>query len=111
MENILFKKSYQHKSFEHIPFDDLWNKKGIFTTIRVVGKPRKFLFIEEHLKKLNRSLKLMSIDTQINKSIFYSFVNQLFKENIYYDHLFRIAVSQKKISLSLRKRLPIKNIM
>ena len=108
MVNILFKKSYQHKTYKKIPFDDLWNKKGVFTTIRVLGKPSKFLFIEEHLKNLNKSLKIMSINTKIDKFIFYSFVNQLFKKNIYYDHLFRIAVSSNKISLSLRKRLPFK---
>ena len=39
MVNILFKKSYQHKTLKKISFDDLWNKKGIFTTIRVIGKP------------------------------------------------------------------------
>ena len=65
MANILFKKSYQHKSLQNIPFDDLWNKKGIFTTIRVIGKPRKFLFLEEHLYNLNQSLKFLSICIQI----------------------------------------------
>ena len=93
MANILFKKSYQHKTYKKIFFDDLWRKKGVFTTIRVLGKPRKFLFLEEHLKNLNRSLKLMSINTQIDKFIFDSIINQLFKKNIYYDHLFRIAIN------------------
>ena len=108
MANILFKKSYQHKTLKKIPFDDLWNKKGIFTTIRVLGKPRKFLFIEENIKNLNRSLKIMSINTHIGKNILDTVINQLFKKNIYYDHLFRIAVSGNKISLSLRKRPPFK---
>ena len=107
MENILFKKSYQHKTLKKIPFNDLWNKRGIFTTIRVLGKPRKFLFIEEHLKNLNKSLKIMSIDTQIDKNFLHAIINQLFKKNIYYNHLFRIAVNNKKISLSLRKRLVV----
>ena len=35
-------------------------------------------------------------------------IASLFKNNIYYDHLFRIAVTNKKISLSLRKRLKVK---
>ena len=108
MVNILFKKSYQHKPFQNIPFDDLWNKKGIFTTIRVVGKPRRFLFMEEHLNNLNQSLKTLSIDIQIDKFFLNNIVYKLFKNNIYYDHLFRIAVTNKKISLSLRKRCKIK---
>ena len=108
MENILFKKSYQHKTLKKIPFNDLWNKRGIFTTIRVLGKSRKFLFIEEHLKNLNKSLKIMSIDTQIDKNFLHAIINQLFKKNIYYNHLFRIAVSDNIISLSLRKRLSVK---
>ena len=108
MVNILFKKSYQHKSLQNIPFDDLWNKKGIFTTIRVIGKPRRFLFMEGHLNNLNQSLKVLSIGIQIEKSFLNNIVYKLFKNNIYYDHLFRIAVTNKKISLSLRKRLKVK---
>ena len=108
MVNILFKKSYQHKTLKKISFDDLWNKKGIFTTIRVLGKPGNFLFIEEHLKNLNRSLKSMSINTQIDKIILDTIIHQFFNKNIYYDHLFRIAVSGNKISFSLRKRLQVK---
>ena len=108
MVNILFKKSYQRKTLKKIPFDDLWNKKGVFTTIRVLGRPRKLLFIKEHLKNLNRSLKVVKINTQIDKNFLDTIINQLFIKTIYYDHLFRIAVSNKKISLSLRKRLPVK---
>jgi len=108
MVNILFKKSYQPKTLKKISFDDLWNKKGIFTTIRVFGKPRNFLFIQEHLKNLNLSLKAMSINTQIDKIFLDNIIHQFFKKNIYYDHLFRIAVTGNKISFSLRKRQQVK---
>ena len=108
MVNILFKKSYQPKTLKNISFDDLWNKKGIFTTIRVLGKPGNFLFIQEHLKNLNRSLKSMSINTQIDKIFLDTIIHQFFNKNIYYDHLFRIAASGNKISFSLRKRLQVK---
>ena len=108
MANILFKKSYQHKTLKKIPFDDLWNKKGIFTTIRVLGRPRKLLFIKEHLINLNKSLKVFKINNQIDKNFLDNIINQLFIKTIYYNHLFRIAVSDKKISFSLRKRLKIK---
>ena len=81
MVNILFKKSYQPKTLKNISFDDLWNKKGIFTTIRVLGKPGNFLFIQEHLKNLNRSLKAMSINIQIDKNFLDTIIHQLFKKN------------------------------
>tara|TARA_B100001123_G_scaffold389104_1_gene465579 strand:+ start:7168 stop:7938 length:771 start_codon:yes stop_codon:yes gene_type:complete len=108
MENILFKKSYLHKSFRSTYFDDLWNKKGVFTTIRVTGNPRRFLFMKEHLINLNKSLKKLSIDIQIDQFFLNNIVYPLFKKNTYYDHLFRIAVTNKKISLSLRKRIKTK---
>ena len=105
MENILFKKSYLHKSFKKTSFDYLWNTKGIFTTIRVLGKPKKFLHLDEHIMNLNRSLKILSINYYVNKKILDYFINQLFSNNILYDHLFRIAVNNKKISFSLRKTI------
>lgn len=108
MVNILFKKSYQPKTLRKIPFDDLWNKKGIFTTIRVLGKPSKLLFIKEHLKNLNKSLKFMSINNRIDKNFLKTIIDPLFNNNIYYNHLLRIAVSSDKVSLSLRKRLTVK---
>ena len=109
MENILFKKSYQHNNFKKIKYDDLWNKNGIFTTIHVIGKPRKFLLLEEHLKKLNQSLKLYFFDYKFDNIFFKIVINSFFKNNIYYDHLFRIAINKNKISFSLRKREKMKN--
>ena len=44
MVNILFKKSYLHKTLSKIAYDDLWNTKGVFTTIRLIGSPPKFIF-------------------------------------------------------------------
>ncbi len=108
MVKILFKKSYQYKTFKKIPFDDLWNTKGIFTTIRVLGKPRKFLFIEEHIRNFNRSLKANSINFKIDNNFLDIVIHKLFKKHIYYDHLLRIAVNNKKISFSLRKQLQVK---
>ena len=109
MENILFKKSYLHKNFKSIPFDYLWNKRGVFTTIRVLGKPKKLFHLKEHINNLNHSLKNLSINYYLNKKTLDIFLNQLFKKNFYYDHLFRIAISKQKISFSLRKRLKSKD--
>ena len=80
MENILFKKSYLHKSFKRTYFDDLWNKKGVFTTIRVIGNPRRFLFMKEHLINLNKSLKKLSIDIQVDQFFLNNIVYTLFKK-------------------------------
>ena len=64
--------------------------------------------MEEHLNNLNQSIKTLSIGIQIDKFFLNNIIYKLFKNNIYYDHLFRIAVTNKKISLSLRKRLKVK---
>ena len=53
MVNILFKKSYQLKTLQVVPYEDLWNTKGIFTTIRVYGKFKRFVLLERHLINLN----------------------------------------------------------
>ena len=44
MATLLLKKSYRHKDLKEIKFHDLWNSYGVFTTMRVVGKPVKILF-------------------------------------------------------------------
>ena len=49
MAILLLKKSYQHKDLKEIKFHDLWNSYGVFTTMRVIGKPAKILFFKEHI--------------------------------------------------------------
>ena len=105
MVNILFKKSYLHKFLTPLPFDDLWGTKGVFTTIRVVGCPPKFILLDEHIRNLNMSLKKFGINfilthQQMNELIYTSIHN-----NTNYDHLFRIAINSKKISISLRSHV------
>ena len=56
MATLLLKKSYQHKDLKEIKFHDLWNSYGVFTTMRVVGKPAKILFFKDHIKNLIKSL-------------------------------------------------------
>ena len=56
MANTLFKKSYLYKTFKNVPYDNLWNTRGAFTTIRLTGKPLKLLFLKEHIINLNKSL-------------------------------------------------------
>ena len=104
MVTYLLKKSYQHKTLKEINFKDLWGDKGVFTTMRILGKPAKILFFNSHIKNLVKSLKIYQLDrVNIKKDIL-----RLIKLNIdkskSYNHLLRVAVNKKIISVSLRNR-------
>ena len=105
MVKYLLKKSYQLKDLKEIKFNDLWNLCGIFTTMRVIGKPTKILFFKDHINNLINSLKIY----KINKKGIRQNILKLIKLNINkkrkYDHLLRVAVNNKMISISLRKKL------
>ena len=62
MATLLLKKSYRHKDLKEIKFNDLWNLRGIFTTMRVIGKPIKILFFKDHINNLINSLKIYKIN-------------------------------------------------
>tara|TARA_Y100000590_G_scaffold132014_1_gene150838 strand:- start:51 stop:821 length:771 start_codon:yes stop_codon:yes gene_type:complete len=105
MVKLLLKKSYLHKNLKEITFSNLWNAHGIFTTMRVVGKPGKILFFNEHIKNLINSLKVYKIKKKnIKKNILY-LIKLNFDKKKKYDHLLRVASNKKMISISLRKRL------
>jgi len=104
MVTYLLKKSYLHKTLKEVNFKDLWGDKGVFTTMRILGKPAKILFFNSHIKNLVKSLKIYQLDrANIQKDIL-----QLIKLNIdkgkFYNHLLRVAVNKKMISISLRDR-------
>jgi len=104
MVTYLLKKSYQHKTLKEINFRDLWGDKGVFTTMRILGKPIKILFFKKHIKNLIKSLKVYKLNrANIEKDIL-----KLIKLNINitksYNHLLRVAVNKKIISISLRER-------
>ena len=61
MEKVLYKKSYQLNSFAPKRYDDLLGKRGIFSTIRVLGKKPKFILIDYHIKNMNIALKKSEI--------------------------------------------------
>ena len=110
MAIFLLKKSYQVSNQKKIGFKDLWGSHGVFTTIRLLGKPGKLILFKSHFNGLIKSLKkykIYSKNIEINiKRLIYSSINK----NINYDHLFRIALTKKFISISIRKRLkPKKN--
>ena len=104
MAILLLKKSYQHKDLKEIKFHDLWNSYGVFTTMRAVGRPVKILFFQEHIENLLKSLKIYKIDKKNIKKNILKLIKFNLKKKKNYDHLFRVAVNNKMISISLRKR-------
>ena len=109
MAKLLLKKSYRHKDLKEIKFHDLWNSYGVFTTMRVVGKPAKILFFKDHIDNLFRSLKIYKINRKnIRKNILNLIKLNLSKKKNY-NHLFRVAANHKMISISLRKRFKPKS--
>jgi len=105
MAILLLKKSYRHKDLKEIKFHDLWNSYGVFTTMRVIGKPAKILFFREHIENLIRSLKVYKINKKNIKQNILKLIKLNLNKNKKYDHLFRVAANNKMISISLRKRL------
>jgi 4-amino-4-deoxychorismate lyase len=105
MVTYLLKKSYQHKTLKEINFRDLWGDKGVFTTMRILGKPTKIIFFNSHIKNLIKSLKVYKLNrVNIEKDILKLIKLNVIKTNSY-DHLLRVAVNKKIISISLRERM------
>jgi len=104
MATLLLKKSYRHKDLKEIAFKDLWNSHGIFTTMRILGKPAKIIFFNDHINNLVKSLKIYKIYKKGLKNKILKIINLNFNKNKKYDHLLRVAINYKTISVSLRKR-------
>jgi 4-amino-4-deoxychorismate lyase len=105
MVTYLLKKSYQRKTLKEIKFQDLWGDRGVFTTMMIFGKPTKILFFKKHIENLIKSAKYY----KLNKVKLKSDILNLLKRNINkkktYNHLLRVALNNKIISISLRKRV------
>ena len=105
MVTYLLKKSYQLKDLKQIEFQDLWGDHGIFTTMWIFGKPAKILFFDNHLKNLISSLKKYQVKKKSLKSDILEIINKNLSRKRKYNHLLRIAINKKIISISLRKRV------
>ena len=105
MATYSLKKSYQLKSLEEIPFKDLWGDHGVFTTMWIFGKPAKILFFKNHIENLIKSAR----HYKLNKPELKKNVLSLIKKNIdkkkSYNHLLRVALNNKTLSISLRKKI------
>lgn len=80
--------------------------KGVFETILILEKP---VMLKEHLKRLNTSLKKLSIDKEIN----YDEVVDIIKKDNIKNKALKITITPKNNIISLRdipykKRIMIK---
>ena len=105
MVKYLLKKSYQLKDLKEIPFKDLWGDQGVFTTMRIFENPPKILFFKNHIDNLIKSTKVYSISKPSIRSDILNLLKRNLHSNIKYNHLLRIALNKKTISISLRKRI------
>ena len=108
MATLLLKKSYQLSNLKEVTFKDLWGSRGVFTTMRMVGKPPKLILLKPHVENLIKSTRKYGIRKKNLKNIIKDLVD---KNNLYKspDTLFRIALNKKLISVSIRKRPKPKN--
>ena len=109
MAIYLLKKSYQLKDLQEVGFKDLWGDHGIFTTMWIFGKPPKILFFENHIKNLIKSLKIYHVKKRSLKKDILEIINENLSKKVHYNHLLRVAVNKKIISISFRKRLSPKS--
>ena len=104
MVTYLLKKSYQHKTLKEVNFKDLWGDKGVFTTMRILGKPSKILFFNDHIKNLIKSLKVYKLNRVNIKKDILKLIRLNVDKTKSYNHLLRVAINNKMISVSLRDR-------
>ena len=104
MATYSLKKSYQLKNLKEINFQDLWGDHGIFTTMWIFGDHAKILFFEKHMANLIKSLKKYGISKKTLKKDILKIINRNLTKKYNYNHLLRIALNKKVISITLRKR-------
>ena len=105
MVKYLLKKSYQLKDLKEIEFKDLWGDHGVFTTMWIFKNPSKILFFKEHINNLIKSTKAFSISKSSLRSDILNLIKNNINSKIKYNHLLRVAVNKKILSISLRKRI------
>ena len=109
MANFLLKRSYHINNLKILKFNDLWGSHGVFTTIRLIGKPGKLVLFNNHFKKLIKSLKKYKIYSKHVEQNIKTLIRTNINNDLKYNHLFRIALTKKLISISIRKRSNLSN--
>ena len=105
MVTYLLKKSYQRKTLKEIKFQDLWGDRGVFTTMMIFGKPAKILFFKKHIENLIKSARHYKLNKPELKKNILSLIKKNIDKKKSYNHLLRVALNNKTISISLRKRV------
>ena len=105
MVNYLLKKSYQLKDLKEVKFKDLWGDHGVFTTMWIFDNPSKILFLKEHINNLIKSTRVYSIYKLSLKSEIIKLIKENLNSKTNYNHLLRVALSKKTLSISIRKRI------
>ena len=105
MVNYLLKRSYRLKDLKEVKFKDLWGDHGVFTTMWIFDNPPKILFFKNHINNLIKSSKAYSILKPSLRSDILNLLNKNLSKKKRYNHLLRIALNKKIISISLRKRI------
>ena len=105
MVNSLLKKSYRLNTPQEIEFHDLWGEHGVFTTIRIFDKPSKILFFKQHINNLIKSSKAYAVYKKSLKTDILNILKENLNSKTKYNHLLRIALNKKTLSISLRKRV------
>jgi len=109
MATYLLKKSYRHKDLKEVRFKDLWDSHGVFTTMWVFGHPSKILFFKAHIKNLIASLKVYNLKKKDIKKNILKLIKINLDSNKQYNHLLRVAIDSRLISISLRKKIKTKS--
>ncbi len=109
MATYLLKKSYHHNDLKEVKFKDLWDSHGVFTTMWIFGNPPKILFFKSHIKNLIKSLKIYNIKKKNLKKNILKLIKINLDKKKNYNHLLRVAVNNKFISVSLRKKIKSKS--
>ncbi|MDC1078059.1 aminotransferase class IV [Candidatus Pelagibacter sp.] len=109
MATFLLKRSYQLNNLKEIKFNDLWGDHGVFTTMWIFNKPFKILFFKDHIENLIKSAKDYGIKKNDLKKIIFKLLKENLSNSKNYNHLLRVALTKKVISISVRKKIKIKN--
>ena len=109
MVKYLLKKSYQRDNLKEVKFDDLWNKTGVFTAMWIFGKPPKIIFFNSHIYNLIQSLKAYKLSQRNIRKIILNSIKKNINKNFSYNHLLRVALNRKILSVSIRKKEIPKN--
>src|SRR5210317_476436 len=111
MATFLLKKSYQLNNLKEIKFNDLWGGHGVFTTMWIFNKPFKILFFKDHIENLIKSAKVYGIKKNDLKKIIFKLLKENLSNSKNYNHLLRVALTKKVISISVRKKIKYKQIL